>query len=467
MSSATIKTISPSTNEVVCERPATTIQDARKAAQQSKTAFESWRHVPLAQRKVIVEKALALIQERRFDLGRELSQQMGRPISFSHKEIETMQKRADYLLDLAEEALSPLPGRPEAGFKREVKKIPVGPVLIVFAWNFPYLIIVNALVPALLAGNTVLLKPSPQTPLVGERIEAIFREAGLPEDVLQLIQSGDPGMLRELAQLPEIAAVGFTGSTAGGLAIREAVAKQTIPVNLELGGNDPAYVRADADLKYVAAELVDGAVFNAGQSCCAIERIYVHADVHDAFIVALQEELKGYVLGDPLDAKTMVGPVVSRQAQKAIRQQIDDALAKGAVDETPENTSFRSAPTSGNYVAPVILTNVTHDMEVMREETFGPVIPVAKVANDEEAIRLMNDNEYGLTASIWTKDISRGEELIEHLEAGTVFVNRCDYPNPDLAWTGWKKSGLGCTLGPRAYDAFLKLKSYHVKERHG
>ncbi|KAJ3548270.1 hypothetical protein NM208_g1085 [Fusarium decemcellulare] len=461
---ATIKTISPSTNKVVCEVPEASFEDARLALRQAQDAFASFRNVPFSERRAIVVKALGLIQERKMELGKELSEQMGRPIAFSHKEIETMQKRADYLLDIAEEALAPLPGRPESGFKRAIKKIPVGPTLIVFAWNFPYLIIVNALVPALLAGNSVILKPSPQTPLVGQRIVEIFNVAGLPKNVLQVIQLGDAAMLRQLVQQPEIQCVSFTGSTAGGLAIREATAGQTIPVNLELGGNDPAYVRPDADLKYVATQLVDGAIFNAGQSCCAVERIYVHKDVHDEFVREIQEELKGYKLGDPMDNSTAVGPVISRAAQQTILAQLHDALSKGAVDATPENATFRSAPPNGNYVAPFLLTNVTHDMTIMKEETFGPAIPVMKVSGDDEAIKLMNDTDYGLTASVWTKDVGRGEEIIEQLDAGTVFVNRCDYPNPDLAWTGWKKSGLGCTLGPRGFDAFVKLKSYHVKE---
>ncbi|KAH6962469.1 Aldehyde/histidinol dehydrogenase [Ilyonectria sp. MPI-CAGE-AT-0026] len=460
----TIKTISPSTNKVVCEVPATSLEQARFIAKASQKAFISFRGIPFAERREIVIRALGLIQERKMELGRELTDQMGRPISYSHKEIETMQKRADYLLETAEEALADLPGRPEAGFKRWIKRVPVGPILICFAWNFPYLIIVNALIPALLAGNSVILKPSPQTPLVGLRIAEIFSEAGLPANVLQNIQSGDPQLLHQLAQFPEIEGVSFTGSTAGGLALREAVAGRTIPLNLELGGNDPAYVRADADLEYVAAQIVDGAVFNAGQSCCAVERVYVHADIHDAFIRHLQEELKRYKLGDPLEKNTNIGPVISRAAQTAIDFHISDAIAKGAIDSTPPNASFSSAPADGNYVAPRLLTGVNHSMIVMKEETFGPVIPVVKVDSDEEAIELMNDSQYGLTASVWTKNITRGSELIELLDAGTVFVNRCDYPNPDLAWTGWKKSGLGCTLGPKAFDFFVKLKSFHIKE---
>ncbi|KAF7529212.1 hypothetical protein G7054_g9915 [Neopestalotiopsis clavispora] len=459
-----IQTISPSTNQIIYEQASTSFQQAKEIVKSSNVAFKSFSRLPFAQRRDIVVKALALVQERKMELGRELSEQMGRPISFSHKEIETMQKRADYLLDIAEEALSSIPGRAESGYKRVIKKMPVGPTLIVFAWNFPYLIIVNALIPALLAGNSVILKPSPQTPLVGERLVEIFNNAGLPKDVLTIIQSGDPALLKDVVSLPEIGLVSFTGSTAGGLMIREATAQRCIPVNLELGGNDPAYVRPDADLKYVAAQLVDGAVFNAGQSCCAVERIYVHANIHDEFVRELQDELKTYVLGDPMDPKTMVGPVISRAAQKGINAQIYDALAKGATDATPDNSSFNSASSDGNYVAPRLLVNCTHDMVVMKEETFGPVIPIVKVAGDDEAVALMNDSDYGLTASVWTRDIPAGEELLERLEAGTVFVNRCDYPNPDLAWTGWKKSGLGCTLGPRGFDAFVKLKSYHVKE---
>ncbi|RDW60717.1 hypothetical protein BP6252_12100 [Coleophoma cylindrospora] len=465
MASETIFTISPATNQVVFERAGTTIDEARKVAAASRDAFLTWSETPLSERKDIVKRGLALVQERKMKLGEELTQQMGRPIAYSHKEIETMQIRADYLLDTVDDALKEIPGRPQAGFRRWVRKVPVGPTLIIFAWNFPYLIIVNALVPALLAGNTVILKPSPQTPIVAESLLQIFQEAGLPKDVLQIVQSGSPEILDQIVQLPDISAITFTGSTTVGLNLRAATAGRIVPLGLELGGNDPAYVRPDADLAYVAAQLVDGAVFNSGQSCCAVERIYVHADVHDAFVEEVQKELKTYRLGSPFDKSTMVGPVISKQAVKNINAQIDDALAKGATDSTPDNETFRSTPPEGNYVAPRLLTNVTHDMVVMREETFGPVIPVMKVSSDSEAVELMNDSDYGLTASVWTKNSDEGLKLMEKLDAGTVFINRCDYPNADLAWTGWKNSGLGCTLGPRAFDAFFKLKSFHIKEQ--
>ncbi|KAF2008966.1 aldehyde dehydrogenase [Aaosphaeria arxii CBS 175.79] len=463
MSLETIRTISPVTGEVLLEQPGTTLEQARKITKRSKEAFAQWKSTDLATRKSIVSAGLSLIQKRKEELGRELSSQMGRPIAYSAKEIETMQKRADYLLEIADEALKPIPGKEESGFKRCVKKEPVGPVLIVFAWNFPYLILVNSLIPALLSGNSVIIKPSPQTPLVGTRIVEIFTEAGFPQNVLQVIQTGDPNMLEQLVKLPKIQQVTFTGSTAVGIKLREATAGRIIPLGLELGGNDPAYVRQDVYVKYVAAQLVDGAVFNTGQSCCSIERVYVHDSVHDELVQEMQNELSIYKVGDPFDQTTTVGPAISAAAVKSIKAQIDDALSKGALDATPANPTFQNLPLKGSFIAPRILTNANHTMAVMRDETFGPVIPVCKVSSDEEAIALMNDSDYGLTASVWTKDISRGEEIIDKLEAGTVFLNRADYPNPDLAWTGWKNSGLGCTLGPKGFDAFYKLKSWHVK----
>jgi acyl-CoA reductase-like NAD-dependent aldehyde dehydrogenase len=315
--------------------------------------------------------------------------------------------------------------------------------------QYPYLITINALVPALLAGNTVLLRPSPQTPLVGEKLVQYFNEAGLPKNVLQVVHFGAWEVLDEIVKIPQIKLVSFVGSTQGGIRLRQATAGRIVPLNLELGGNDPAYVRADADLAYTAGQVVDGAVFNSGQSCCAIERVYVHADVHDAFVAEVQKELATYVtymyplnltfpeltfdsykLGNPRDKATTTGPVISHQAVKNIQSHIDDAVSRGAVDSTPKNSTFDALPSEGSFIVPRVLTNVSHDMRVMREETFGPVIPIMKVSSDDEAIALMNDSDYGLTASVWTKDIQGGEELIERIEAGTVFINRCDYPSP-------------------------------------
>jgi acyl-CoA reductase-like NAD-dependent aldehyde dehydrogenase len=292
------------------------------------------------------------------------------------------------------------------------------------------LILVNSLIPALLAGNSVILKPSPQTPTVVENIHNIFLVAGLPPDVLQFFHCGSQEHLESIVRTPSIRLVCFTGSVQGGLSVQRAASDRIVHVGLELGGKDPAYVRADVDIKKAADDIVDGAVFNSGQSCCSIERVYVDERIHDAFIAEVQNVLKGYKLGNPRESETDLGPVVSQRSLKTIEGHIQDALEKGAIDATPENPTFSSFPTDGNYIKPTVLVGVTHDMDIMNEETFGPVIPIMKVGDDDEAVRLMNDSEFGLTASIWTKDLQKAEELAESIEAGTVFVNRCDFPSP-------------------------------------
>lgn len=296
--------------------------------------------------------------------------------------------------------------------------------------QYPYLILVNALIPALLCGNSVILKPSPQTPTVVEQVAKAFAAAGLPDGVIQYFHSGSPMIIETIVRSPRIALVCFTGSVAGGLAVQGAASARIVNVGLELGGKDPAYVRGDVDIAWAAEEIVDGAVFNSGQSCCSIERVYVDEKIHDEFVAALQNVLKGYRLGDPLDKDTHLGPVVSKRSKDTIQAHIKDALDKGAVNATPPNETFDNLPERGNFVVPTLLTNADHSMTVMKDETFGPVIPVMKVTSDEEAVELMNDSEFGLTASIWTKDTEKGYELCEQVEAGTVFVNRCDFPSP-------------------------------------
>lgn len=292
----------------------------------------------------------------------------------------------------------------------------------------------------------------------------IFTKAGLPQGVIQYFHSGSNITIESLVRNEKIQLVAFTGSVAGGLAVQKAAADRIVPVGLELGGKDPAYIRDDVDIAWAAGEIVDGAVFNSGQSCCSVERVYVAASIHDKFVEEVKTVLAGYKLGDPFDPSTHVGPVVSKRSKEAIEAHIKDAVEKGARDETPDNESFTNPPEEGNFVKPTLLTGVTHEMKVMTEETFGPVIPIQKVSSDKEAVKLMNDSEFGLTASIWTKDVAKAEELMDDVEAGTVYVNRCDYPAADLAWTGWKNSGQGVTLSKFGFDQFVKLKSLHVKE---
>jgi len=464
MSAETLTTISPTTNEPILTRTGASAADLQELPRVAAEAFKTWSKTSLADRQAIVKKALKLLDDKKDELAQEITVQMGRPIAYTAGEVTTAIKRADYLLKISDETLADTDGEAEKGFKRFIRKVPVGPVLVLFAWNYPYLILVNSLIPALLSGNTVILKPSPQTPTIVEQVSKIFTEAGLPQGVLQYFHSGSPLLIEEIIRNPAIAHICFTGSVAGGLATQMAASGRIVNVGLELGGKDPAYVRADVDIAWAAEEIVDGSIFNSGQSCCALERIYVAADIHDAFVEAVQNVLKGYKLGDPLDKATQIGPVVSARSKETIAAHIKDALDKGAKDATPANETFDNLPAKGNFVKPTLLIDVNHDMTVMTEETFGPVIAVQKVSSDEEAIKLMNDSEFGLTASIWTKDTDKGYELAELVEAGTVFVNRADYPSPDLAWTGWKNSGKGVTLSKFGFDQFVKLKNYHLKD---
>ncbi|KAL2146945.1 hypothetical protein VTI28DRAFT_1672 [Corynascus sepedonium] len=464
MSVEVITTISPTTEEPILSRNGISPQELEQLPEIATQAFESWRKTTLQERKDIVKKALKILDQKQDELATELTVQMGRPIAYTAKEVTTAIKRAEYLLKISDDVLLDTPGEAEKGFKRFIRKVPVGPVLIIFAWNYPYLILVNGLIPALLSGNTVILKPSPQTPAVVEQVAKAFSEAGLPNGVIQYFHSGSPTVIETIVRNPKVALVCFTGSVAGGLAVQKAASDRIVNVGLELGGKDPAYVRGDVDIAWAAEEIVDGAVFNSGQSCCSIERVYVDEKIHDEFVTAVQNVLKGYKLGDPLDKGTHLGPVVSKRSKETIQAHIKDALDKGAVDATPENETFSKLPEKGNFVVPTVLTNVDHSMKVMKDETFGPVIPIMKVNGDEEAVKLMNDSEFGLTASIWTKDTEKGYELCGSVEAGTVFVNRCDFPSPDLAWTGWKNSGKGVTLSRYGFDQFVKLKSYHLKD---
>lgn len=467
MSLETLSTISPTTNSAVITRQALPPQEIERLPAIGQEAFASYRksHPTLGSRQEVVAKALDLLSRRKDVLAKELTEQMGRPIAYTGIEIDTTIKRGQYLNRIAGEVLSEdVPGDPEKGFRRFIKREPVGVVLIIFAWNYPYLILINSLLPALLAGNTVILKPSPQTPTIVEHMSEIFVEAGLPKNVLQYFHCGSPSHVELIVRSPQINHICFTGSVAGGLAVQKAAADRIVNVGLELGGKDPAYVRPDVEPHWAASEIIDGAIFNSGQSCCAIERVYVHNDIYEPFINACKATLSKYRVGDPMDKSTQIGPVISARAKETIRSQIDEALKAGAKDETPPNSSFENLPQQGNFIKPTLLTHVNHSMSIMQDETFGPVIPIMSVPSDTAAVKYMNDSQFGLTASIWTKDVGVGEELAGKVEAGTVFVNRSDFPSPDLAWTGWKDSGKGVTLSRFGFEQFVKLKSYHLKD---
>jgi acyl-CoA reductase-like NAD-dependent aldehyde dehydrogenase len=394
-------------------------------------------------------------------IAREIAWQMGRPAQQAEGEVRGLEERARYMISIAESALEPLNVADKPGFERFIERVPLGLVLTVAPWNYPYLTAVNAVIPALMAGNVVLLKHSAQTPLCAERFSQAFARAGLPEGVFQHVHCGHEGV-RELILDPAVDFVAFTGSVAGGHAVQRAAAERFIGTGLELGGKDPAYVRADARFEHAVENLVDGAFFNSGQSCCGIERIYVHHSLFDRFVEAFVALTQAYKLGNPLQESTTLGPMVRSSAAQFVRAQIDEALAKGA-RAWLDPRQFPEAREGTPYLAPQVLTRVDHGMRVMTEESFGPVVGIQSVADDEEAVRLMNDSRYGLTASIWTADVQAARTLGAQLETGTVFMNRCDYLDPALAWTGVKDSGRGCTLSRVGYEHLTRPKSFHLR----
>ncbi|GAA5979929.1 hypothetical protein JCM10908_001468 [Rhodotorula pacifica] len=434
-------------------------------------AHREWRHRSLAERKSLVLAGVEHLASRALELGPELTLQMGRPAKYTAAEFATFKDRATWLLDHADKALkdeSVDEGRPE-GIKRVIRRAPVGVCLLVGAWNFPYMIQVNALIPALVAGNSVLLKPSPQTPLVAERIQESFEAAGLPRGLIQTLHLTPPQM-DYLVSHPLVPFISFTGSVANGKRVEKTAALAAAAekgngfkmVGLELGGKDAAYVREDSDPAYAAENIVDGAMFNSGQSCCGIERVYVHESLYARFVEEVVKVVKGYKLGDPREQETTLGPVVSLRSAATIREHIAEAVSQGARALIPES-ECPAAKEGTTYVAPQVLVDVTHEMKVMKEETFGPVMGIMKVKDDAEALRLINDSPYGLTSSIWTRSEEAYFSLVDEIEAGTVFMNRCDYLDPALPWTGFKESGRGISLSRYGYDAVTKAKSLHIR----
>ncbi len=455
-------TLSPIDGSEVVRRDYATPQQVADTLRRAHSAQLGWRATSLADRRAVVSKAIALFGEKKAEIAEELTRQMGRPIRYTPNEINGFMGRAQHMIDIAEEALAPVRPAPIDGFTRFIAREPWGTVLIIAPWNYPLLTAVNAIVPALLAGNTVILKHSAQTPLAAERIAEAFAAAGLPDGVLQYLHCSHD-TTQQLIQSPEVNYVCFTGSVAGGAAVEQAAAGRFIGVGLELGGNDPGYVRADADLDHAVDTLVDGAFFNSGQSCCGIQRIYVHQSLYDAFIDKAVALTNQYVLGNPLDPNTTLGPVVRASAAAAVRGVTQDALQKGAKGLI-DPKAFAMDQEGTAYLAPQILVNVNHSMQVMNDECFGPVCGVMPVSGDEEALRLMNDSPYGLTAAVFTRDIDAALRLGERIETGTVFMNRCDYLDPALAWTGVKNTGRGATLSVLGFEHLTRPKSFHLKK---
>lgn len=459
------QTISPVDGSVVFERDFTSRNEIKQTLERARSAFEHWRRVDLDERRARVERFIELAVANTDAVARELTMQIGRPIRDGGGEVRGWLERGRKMVELAPRALADVVLDDREGFTRFIRHEPLGVVAVLAPWNYPWLTSVNALAPALVAGNTVVLKHSEQTPLVAERIASAAVEAQLPEGVLQVLYL-DHDRVRDMITDPRVAFVAFTGSVEGGRAIQQAAASRFIGVGLELGGKDPAYVCNDADIATTAVGLVDGAFYNAGQSCCAVERIYVHRDVYDPFIEAFVAETKKLILGDPRDTTTTLGPVVRVRNAEAIQKQIDEAIAAGARSLLDANL-FPEASRGLPYMPPTILVDVDHGMQIMSEETFGPAIGVMSVADDAEAITLMNDSQFGLTASVWTEDLERAQEIGGRVETGTWFLNRCDYLDPELAWVGVKNSGRGCSLSTLGYAQLTRPKSFHLRHTPG
>ena len=463
MSDEIQRTISPVDGRVYVERPVATASDVENALAKATASQRHWRTLGVEARATMVSRFVDAMLDHEDEIATELTWQMGRPIAHSPGELRGFEERARYMISIAEESLADIHVGQDPGVERFIRREPVGVVFVVAPWNYPFLTAVNAVVPALLAGNSVLLKHSSQTPLVAERFSRAGREAQIPEGVLQHLHMGHGDVAKMVADA-RVGFVAFTGSVPGGHAIVRAAVDRFIATGLELGGKDPAYVRADANLRPTVETLVDGAFYNAGQSCCGIERIYVHARVYDEFVSRYAELTRGYVLGSPLDPRTTLGPVVRREAAASIRAQIAAACASGAVGLI-DTTDFSLDDGETPYMAPQVLVNVDHTMGIMTEETFGPAVGIMKVDSDEEAITLMNDSIFGLTASVFTEDPEAALHIGNQIETGTWFMNRCDYLDPALAWTGVKDSGRGCTLSALGYEALTRPKSYHLRKK--
>ena len=450
----------PATNEVFNTLTMPDDEELRAMLARARQAFEKWRRSPVSQRIEITHRFVDEMLRRQDDIAREITLQMGKPIKQARAEVVTMAERARYLAAIAAQALADEVLPAKEGFFRKIAHEPHGVVLDIAAWNYPLLIAINIVATAILAGNAVLLKHSSLTPLCAMRMAEAYAAAGLPEGVLQAVTadrtSGD-----YLVKSPEIDAVFFTGSVAGGYEVYQKAAAGLKPAGLELGGKDPAYVRSDADIAFTVPNVADGAFYNCGQSCCAVERIYVHKKIYDEFLESFLKEVQSYRLGDPLSEETYLGPLAQKKQIGVLEEQIDEAVRRGAKVVLGGKVTYVGG--RGNYFEPTVLVDVTNDMRVMQEESFGPIIGILPVAGDEEAVRLMNDSRYGLTASIWSRDQEAALQLAAQIQAGTVYLNRCDYLDPALPWTGYKESGLGCSLSHHGFREVTKMKSYHFR----
>ncbi len=455
-----LRVVNPATEGVVREVPEDDAASIAAKARRARAAQPEWAARPLAQRLEAVRRFRDLARARAESLARILTGEMGKPIRQARNELAAMPERLDFFLEHTAAAVADEVVRadlPPPAVNERIGYEPLGVVANISAWNYPWFVGSNVFVPALLTGNAVLYKPSEHATLTGLAIAELWHEAGVPRDVFAVVAGAVPAGAALLEQ--DVDGVYFTGSYRTGRAVAAAAAPRLIRVQLELGGKDPAYVCGDVDVKTAAAALVEGAFYNAGQSCCAVERIYVERAVAADFVAAFVAACRGLVVGDPLDEATDVGPL-ARQAQLAVLEsQVEDAVRLGA---TVLLGGTRRAG-RGWFFEPTVLTGVDHRMVVMREESFGPIIGIQAVAGDAEAVRLMNDTEYGLTAAVYTPDAQRAEHILAQLDVGTAYWNCCDRVSPRLPWSGRRHSGLGSTLSIEGIRAFVRPKAWHLR----
>ena len=456
------KTITPIDNSVYIERPLSTQTEIDNVIENSKKSFQSWKNTSIEDRITIINKFIDNLIALKPEVSKEICWQIGRPISQCGNELRGFEERSRHMVKIAKESLRDIPATKNDEFDNYIYKSPLGVIFVMAPWNYPIITATNTIIPALLAGNTIVIKHSSQTPRCAELISQAFENTGLPEGVFQFVHTDHQACEKIIAD-PRIAHVVFTGSVRGGQEVKKYIGTRFINVGLELGGKDPAYVRSDADLNHAVENLVDGAMFNSGQSCCGIERIYVDQSIYKDFIDGFKTLTEQYKLGDPSQEDTNLGPVVRLSAANFIRNQISEAEKQGAkrlIDES----KFSIAKDDNCYIAPQVMIDVNHSMRFMMEETFGPAVGIMPVKDQQEAKQLMNDSPYGLTASIWTKDLDFAKDFGREIETGTFFMNRCDYLDPALAWTGVKDTGVGCSLSVLAFDQFTRPQSFHMRK---
>lgn len=455
-----IQCISPIDGSVYAERPAMSLEAATEQVARARKAQKAWARRPLEDRVQLVLKGVARLNEMSDEVVPELAHMMGRPVRYGG-EYKGFNERSNYVANVAADALAPLVVENSASFERRIEREPHGVVFVIAPWNYPYMTAINTIAPALMAGNTVVIKHATQTLLVGERMVRAFVEAGVPDDVFINLFL-DHATTSALIAAGNFNFINFTGSVEGGRSIERAAAGTFAGLGLELGGKDPGYVMEDADLDAAVDTLMDGATYNSGQCCCGIERIYVHESLYDAFVEKSVAWVSNYKLGNPLDPETTLGPMANKRFAKVVREQIADAVSKGA--KALVDPKLFPADDGGAYIMPQVLVNVDHSMAFMKDETFGPAVGIMKVKSDEQALELMNDSPYGLTASLWTQDPERAARIGRDIETGTVFMNRADYLDPALCWTGVKETGKGGSLSVLGFQNLTRPKSYHLKK---